>query len=160
MAKILVVDDELDIREGLAKMLSMEGHTPLTVSNGAEAVTAVETQHPELALMDIRMPDMSGLEALEAIRKLDPRLPVIMHTAFYDYDLMRHAILLGVNDYIVKPAEPREIIALIDKFLRRRALFFVEEENGGTILIANVRTLSIHLSRVVNLEEHLRHGLI
>ena len=82
MALILIVDDDERICTALAEFLSLEGHEPQIASNAGDALAAVREAHPELVLMDVRMPGTSGLEALEMIRQVDADVHVVIMTAY------------------------------------------------------------------------------
>ena len=103
MSKILVVDDEKDITDMLARFLKDAGHEPITAQSGLEAVEKVTKDKPEIVLLDIRMPGMDGVETLKKIRALDPKIGVIMITAFSDEATAKKCIELGAFDYITKP---------------------------------------------------------
>ena len=103
MSKILVVDDEKDITDMLARFLKDAGHEPITAQSGLEAVEKVTKDKPEIVLLDIRMPGMDGVETLKKIRALDPQVGVIMITAFSDEATAKKCIELGAFDYITKP---------------------------------------------------------
>lgn len=103
MSKILVVDDEKDITDMLARFLKDAGHEPITAQSGLEAVEKVTKDKPEIVLLDIRMPGMDGVETLKKIRALDPKIGMIMITAFSDEATAKKCIELGAFDYITKP---------------------------------------------------------
>jgi len=102
-AKILVVDDEPGIREYLKEFLEGKGYAVTTASNGAEALTAVESGRPHVVLLDILMPVMNGLEALPRILGIDPTIGVIMLSAIDDYQIVKQATGKGAYDYLTKP---------------------------------------------------------
>lgn len=102
-ARILVADDDPDILEYLKEFLGGKGYSITTVSSGAEALTAVENERPHLVLLDIVMPGMNGLEALQRILEIDPTIGVIMLSAVDDYKVVKKAIGKGAYDYITKP---------------------------------------------------------
>ena len=81
MAKILIVDDDAQLRHSFNKLLSEEGHEVVTASSGETAIATVEGDIPDLVILDIRLPGMSGLETLERLRKLESKLPIIIMTA-------------------------------------------------------------------------------
>lgn len=125
MIKLLIVDDEQIEREGLQAMLR-KGFPELVIEqakNGKLAVQMAEAFQPDLILMDIKMPGMNGLEAVERISEIDPRIKFIMVTAYDTFDYARTAIKLGVEDYLLKPSKASEIVETVGKALRR-----IEEE--------------------------------
>ncbi|RUS42647.1 response regulator [Cohnella sp. AR92] len=127
MTKLLIVDDEQIEREGLQAILA-KGIPDLIIEqakNGKLAVQLAEDFEPDLVLMDIMMPGMSGLEAIEIIRSKDPNVKFIMVTAYDTFDYARQAIKLGVIDYLLKPSKASDIVATV-----RKALGTIEEERA------------------------------
>lgn len=121
MASILVVDDEEPIQELLKFNLEKEGYQVLIASDGSEALTVLEEKQPELLVLDIMLPGMSGLDVLNKLRK-DPKfadLPVIMLTAKGEEIDKVLGLEIGADDYITKPFSPRELVARIRARLRR-----------------------------------------
>jgi CheY-like chemotaxis protein len=82
MAQVLVADDERGICEAFADFLTSEGHEPITVANGPDAVACVRDRKPDAAFLDIQMPGGDGLAALKEIRAIAPELPIIIMTAY------------------------------------------------------------------------------
>jgi two-component system response regulator PilR (NtrC family) len=103
MANILIVDDELGMRQFLTHLLQREGHEVRVAENGRDAMGQLREQQPDLILSDVRMPDMSGIELLRSARELLPEVEVIMMTAFANVDTAREAFLLGAYDFVQKP---------------------------------------------------------
>lgn len=113
MQTILVVDDELSMREFLKILLEKEGYRTLAASNGSEALSIVKQQPVDLVISDIRMPVMSGLELLAALKEETPALPVIMITAFASPEDAVTAMKENAFDYITKPFDVDEIKRVI-----------------------------------------------
>ncbi|MFQ6092941.1 MAG: response regulator [bacterium] len=105
MARILVVDDEQETREFISEFLELRGYQVLTAANGLEAISAVKSERPHIVLLDIRMPGLDGLEALQRIRAIDKEVGVIMVTAVKDEKIGEYALKLGACDYITKPID-------------------------------------------------------
>ncbi|MBU2540762.1 MAG: response regulator [Candidatus Omnitrophica bacterium] len=101
--KILVVDDESDVREVISQYFDRRGYDVDTASNGQEALSRILVERPELILLDIRMPEMDGIECLRRIKKLDKEMTVIMVTCVDEIDTAKKALRLGATDYITKP---------------------------------------------------------
>ncbi len=113
MKTILVVDDELSMREFLSILLTKEGYRVLTAADGAEALDIAAADNVALVVSDIRMPGMNGLELLSALKQENPGLPVIMITAFASPDDAVTAMKNGAFDYITKPFNVDEIKGVI-----------------------------------------------
>ena len=103
MSKLLIVDDEVDILEFSRNFFKRRGFDIVVASDGAEALTAVSTEKPDLILLDIRMQKMSGLEVLQTLRQLNNLTKVIMVTGVEDESTMSAAWELGIVGYIHKP---------------------------------------------------------
>ena len=119
MAKILIVEDERDIRDLVAFTLRFAGHEVVAVGNGAEAVEAARTEMPELILMDVRMPRMTGYEACEAM-KADPQLkdiPVVFLSAKGQDSEIKTGLNLGAAEYLLKPFAPMELTEHVAELL-------------------------------------------
>ncbi len=117
MGHILIVDDDAQLRQSFEKLLTAEGHTVKTASSGEAAIALVQAAVPDLVIMDVRMPGMSGLEAFRAIHEIEPKLPVIIMTAFGTTDTAIEATKLGAFEYVLKPPEIPDILALISQAL-------------------------------------------
>lgn len=102
--KILIVDDDKNIRVFLEKYLKQKGHAQVqAVATAKDGLEAVEEGNIGLILLDIRLPDMDGLEALRKIKKINKDIGVIMITAFADEKIAKEAMENGASDYIIKP---------------------------------------------------------
>lgn len=117
MAKVLLVDDAAFMRMRCARLLQEQGHTVIEAANGREAVELYQTTHPDAVLMDITMPELDGLEALRAIRELDPKARVAMLTAMGQQSIVIEAIKSGAKDFVVKPFERERVLAAIEKLV-------------------------------------------
>ena len=121
MARIVVADDDIDIRELVEFKLSTLGHDVVAVSDGAAAVDACQARRPDLAVLDVMMPGVSGLDAIRAIRA-DPGLadlPVILLTARAQENDVETGFDSGADDYITKPFSPRELASRVQALLSR-----------------------------------------
>ena len=118
MYQILVVDDEERIRTLIQKYAQFEGHTVFEASNGLEAVELCRKKAFDLIIMDIMMPELDGFSAVKEIRKT-ASTPVIMLSARgEEYDKI-HGFELGVDDYVVKPFSPKELMMRVDAIMKR-----------------------------------------
>ncbi|MGM9616935.1 response regulator transcription factor [Butyricicoccus sp.] len=118
MANILVVDDEIDIVQLIVRFAEHEGHTVTTASNGKEAVALCDKYCYDVIVMDIMMPEMDGFSACKAIRS-EQDVPIIMLSALgQEYDKLM-GFDLGIDDYVVKPFSPKELMARIRVVVNR-----------------------------------------
>jgi DNA-binding response OmpR family regulator len=118
MTNVLVVDDEANIRELVSVYLTAAGYSVACAADGIEAVQVVRTSEPDLIVLDIGLPGMSGAEACSAIREFSA-VPIVMLTA-RDTDLDKVALLeAGADDYVVKPFSPPVLVARVRAVLRR-----------------------------------------
>ena len=121
VARILVADDDVDIRELVEFKLSTLGHDIVAVSDGAAAIDACKAERPDLCVLDVMMPGVSGLEAIRAIRA-DPHLadvPVILLTARAQESDVETGFDSGADDYITKPFSPRDLASRVEALLAR-----------------------------------------
>ncbi len=117
--RILVVEDDVAIREGLSDALSMSGYDVLSAGDGAEALHVVESEAYDLVLLDVVLPGMDGFRLLRVIRDECPTVPVIMLTAKGAEADKVKGLKLGADDYVVKPFGLMEVLARIEAVLRR-----------------------------------------
>lgn len=115
MENILVVDDEAGVCHSFKKVLGREGYNIITASNGKEAIEKAGTTNPGLVIMDVSMPEMDGLEALQRLKSLYPELTVIMMTAYSTTNKAITAMKYGAYDYLIKPFENTRLISLVEK---------------------------------------------
>ncbi len=109
MSRILIVDDEPTILDLLQRFLVSKGHEVRTAADGLEALQKVQDEQPDLVLLDIRMPRMSGLDVLRHLRESHPRVRVIMVSGLTDEELRHTALDLGALDYLTKPVSFRAL---------------------------------------------------
>ena len=117
MSKILIIDDDDQLRKSFEKLLSEEGYTVSSAASGESGLEIIQSRSPDLVIADIRLPGISGLEVYRAIRKLDPKLPVIIMTAYGTTETAIEATKMGAFDYILKPFEVPEMLAVIKQAL-------------------------------------------
>lgn len=115
--RILLVDDEANIRDGLKAILQREGHDVQAVAEGAAALALLHRFAAEVAVLDIRMPGMSGTELLSAIKSEWPHLAVIMLTGHGTLETAMTAVREGAFDYLLKPAKPEALQNVVSRAL-------------------------------------------
>jgi DNA-binding NtrC family response regulator len=115
--RILIVDDELVVRDSLQKWFDSEGYDAGAVSSGREALFAVQQKQYDLVLLDIKMPGMDGMELQKKLREVDSDLTVIIMTGYASVETAVEALKMGAYDYITKPIDPDELVHLVSNAL-------------------------------------------
>src|SRR5436305_3501276 len=118
MQKILIVDDEKRITEFLEAYLVREGYEIHIADNGIDALKKAKSLSPDLMILDLMLPDISGEEVCRLVRK-DSDLPILMLTAKSSEDDRINGIVMGADDYVTKPFSPREVVVRVQAILRR-----------------------------------------
>jgi CheY-like chemotaxis protein len=113
--KVLLVDDEPDILEVIQDRLEAYGFTVVTAANGREALAKLTAEKFDGIFMDVKMPEMGGIEALEEIRKTDAHIPIIIVTSSSTREAAIATLAKGANEYILKPFEWAELKEKIEK---------------------------------------------
>ena len=121
MARVLIADDDADIRDLVAFKLTQSGHLVTAVEDGMAALQVLRERPPDLVLLDIRMPRMSGLDVCRELRAAEETasLPVILITARSQEGDVELGFSAGADDYIVKPFSPRELSSRVNAVLTR-----------------------------------------
>ena len=143
MAKILWVDDEIDLLKPHILFLERKGYEVLTVNNGHDAVGMARTARPDLIFLDENMPGLSGLETLGRIKLEVPDIPVIMITKNEEENIMDQAVGQKIADYLIKPVNPNQILLSIKKNLHSEEL--VSANTGG-----NYRQEFLNISNAIS----------
>ncbi|WP_030176949.1 response regulator transcription factor [Spirillospora albida] len=121
MAIVLVAEDDSDIRDLIVFKLEQAGHTVLPAENGQVALRVAAGRTPDVALLDVMMPGMSGLDVCRALRERPEtaRIPIIMLTARAQESDVQTGLQAGADDYIVKPFSPRDLTQRVETVLAR-----------------------------------------
>jgi DNA-binding NtrC family response regulator len=122
-ANILIVDDQESIRHFIEKAMTDEGYQVATAGEGKAALRSVTEQMPDLVLLDLRLPDMHGLDVLKKVKDIDSDLQVVIMTAFGDVESAVRAMKLGAHDYINKPINLEQLFITVAKALENRTLW-------------------------------------
>ncbi|GAB6177794.1 sigma-54 dependent transcriptional regulator [Desulfobaculum senezii] len=117
MASILIVDDDAQLRQSFGRLLEQEGYEVRTAQSAETGIEEVRRQCPDLVIMDVRLPGMTGLEGFQAMHTFEPKLPVIVMTAFGTTETAIEATKLGAFDYVLKPFDIPDILTLIEQGL-------------------------------------------
>jgi DNA-binding NtrC family response regulator len=130
---ILLVDDEFSVRDSLEHWLRKDGYAVRSAANATEALEALESTRYEIAVVDIKMPGMDGLELQSRMQVIDPDMSVIIMTAFASVDTAVRSLKQGGFDYLTKPVDPDELSHLIRRALEHRRLREENVQLRGTI---------------------------
>jgi DNA-binding response OmpR family regulator len=118
MARILVLDDMLDAVNLIKRILQKEGHAVIGFTEEEEALNYMRTHPIDLAILDIKLKKMSGVEVLEAIKRIDPSTGVMMLTAYPSIESERRSIKLGAGAFCVKPIDNEELVEKVTNVLK------------------------------------------
>ncbi|MCU0233994.1 MAG: response regulator [Thermoanaerobaculales bacterium] len=131
--KVLLVDDETSFVETLKRRLTLRRLEVLTAASAAEALALLSEQEPDVVVLDVRMPGMSGIEATREIRRTHPTVEVILLTGHASLEASMEGMTMGAFDYLLKPVSIDELIFKIEDAHRRRNLrrAGTEGEPGG-----------------------------
>ncbi len=119
MAKILIADDSAFARLNCKKVLIKGGHEVVEAADGLQAVALYQSEQPDVVFLDITMPGMDGLAALEEILKIDSQARIAMASAMGQQSVVIQALKAGAKDFLVKPFEPERVIKTLDKLLAK-----------------------------------------
>ena len=121
MPTLLIVDDEPNVRYSLEKYLRSQLLDVICATSGKEAIEKARTQRPDAVVLDVRLPDMSGLEVFERIRQIDPRLPVVIITAHATTEIAIEAMKQGAFEYLPKPVDLHQLREVVAQAIQRAA---------------------------------------
>ena len=146
MFKILIAEDDRELRQLFQHVLTKNGYSVVGVSNGEEALHALDTSYYDLIISDIMMPKMDGYQLVSALREAGMTTPVMMITAKDAFDDMRLGFLSGSDDYMVKPVNINEMVLRVGALLRRAQMANERRQViGGTVLECD--SLSVHTGK-------------
>ena len=137
MPTLLIVDDEPNVLHALRKRLESDSLRVTTAETASRGIERVEAERPDALILDVRLPDMSGLDAFDRIRRIDPRLPVVIMTAYSTADTAIEAMKRGAFDYLIKPMDIHQLRATVDSAVELSrwrnvpAVFDVGAEGGA-----------------------------
>ena len=152
---VLLVEDERKLRELVRSYLERAGFTVLSTGSGAEAITLASAAAPDLVILDLGLPDVSGETVARELRAIAPPVPVLMLTAKSSEEDRIRGLELGADDYVTKPFSPRELVLRVQAILRRggpaAAGAALRSYGEGTLVIDEPRRLATVRGAVVEL---------
>ncbi|MBQ4577954.1 MAG: response regulator transcription factor [Clostridia bacterium] len=135
MFRILIAEDDAQLRQMFCRVLQRSGFTPIPVADGQEALEALEREVVDLIVSDIMMPRVDGYELVQALRESGSQIPVLMITAKDRFQDMQMGFLSGTDDFMVKPVNVNEMVLRINALLRRAKMITDRRQTvGGTVL--------------------------
>ncbi|MBN2669425.1 MAG: bifunctional response regulator/alkaline phosphatase family protein [Bacteroidales bacterium] len=120
--KILWVDDEIDLLKPHVLFLENKGYEVATINNGRDAIDIVQENNYDIIFLDENMPGMSGIETLNAIKRIKSQIPIVMITKSEEENIMEEAIGSNIADYLIKPVKPNQVILAIKKNVQKQAI--------------------------------------
>ena len=133
---VLVVDDEAVLAEMVSMALRYEGWNISTAGDGAAALAAARAQRPDVVVLDVMLPDMSGLDVLHALREANPQLPVLLLTAKDSVEDRIAGLTAGGDDYVTKPFSIEEVVLRLRALLRRTGVTTVD--SGAQLIVGDL----------------------
>ncbi len=133
---VLVVDDEAVLAEMVSMALRYEGWNIATASDGSAAIAAARTQRPDVVVLDVMLPDMSGLDVLHKLREEHPQLPVLLLTAKDAVEDRIAGLTAGGDDYVTKPFSIEEVVLRLRALLRRTGVTTVD--SGAQLVVGDL----------------------
>jgi len=151
-ARILVADDKISHRQMIEAVLAAEGYEVTQAEDGQAAISAVEDRFYDLVIMDVRMPNVDGIQALQKIKQISPDIPVIIMTAYASVGSAVDALKSSAYDYLIKPLDIDELKILVDKALRHHQLeqenLYLKERLSGRFDFSNIIGRSPSMTRL------------
>ena len=144
MLKILIAEDDRELRQLFSHVLTRNGYRVTGVSNGQEALDAMDTDFYDMIISDIMMPVVDGYELVRQLREVGNTTPILMITARDAFDDMRLGFQSGVDDYMVKPINVNEMVLRVQALLRRAQMINERRQTiGGTVLECDSLTVTV-----------------
>ena len=138
--KVLVIDDDPSICKTVGLLLEDHGYSPRTYTDPDDALAAAEKESFQIALIDLRMPAMDGVEVVERLKNIDERMSCIVMTAYPDLDSATETMRRGTCDYIAKPFKQDELIASIDRACLRMGIIYTDETELNRLIGQRIRS--------------------
>ncbi|HQE81162.1 MAG TPA: sigma-54 dependent transcriptional regulator, partial [Syntrophorhabdaceae bacterium] len=151
MIRVLIVDDEIQLAQAFMKQLSKEGMDVTTVASGAEALKIIGQDDFDVAVLDIKLPDIDGIDLLSKLRNAEPTIEVIMLTGYASIDTAIRSMKLGAYDYLTKPCKISELSSVISKAYEKKSL-----KDKNILLREHIQRISIQDEFVGNSKQMQR----
>lgn len=137
--KVLVIDDDPSICKTVGLLLEDHGYAPVTHTDPDEALAAASKESYQIALIDLRMPAMDGVEVVERLKQIDERMSCIVMTAYPDLDSATETMRRGTCDYIAKPFKKEELVAAVERACQRMGIIYTNEQELNRLIGQRIR---------------------
>ena len=144
--KVLVIDDDPSICKTVSLLLEDHGYNPRAFTNAEEALVAADEESFQIALVDLRMPAMDGVDVVERLKKIDERMSCIVMTAYPDLDSATETMRRGSCDYIAKPFKQEELVAAVDRACQRMGIIYTDEHELNRLIGQRIRSHRLGLN--------------
>ena len=135
MFKILIAEDDIELRQLFYRVLTLHGYSAICVSDGKEALDVLDKEYVDLIISDIMMPNMNGYELASSLRESGITIPILMITAKDSFVDMQMGFASGTDDYMVKPVNVNEMVLRVGALLRRAQMISDRRQTiGNTVL--------------------------
>ena len=138
--KVMVIDDDPSICKTVGLLLEDHGYNPRTFTDPEEAVESAAKESFQIALVDLRMPSLDGVEVVEQLKKIDERMSCIVMTAYPDLDSATETMRRGTCDYIAKPFKQEELVASVDRACQRMGIIYTDEHELNRLIGQRIRS--------------------
>lgn len=137
--KILVIDDEPEVCQTIGALLERHGYQMRLACGPAEGIQAVSRESFHIALIDLRMPELDGIQVTDHIKKIDERIGCVMMTGYPDLSTATAAMRAGSCDYVIKPFKPEDILNAVDRTCRAMGLIYTNESELNRLIGQRIR---------------------
>lgn len=138
--KVLIIDDDPSICKTVGLLLEDHGFDPRSYTSPEEGVKAAEEESFQIALVDLRMPSMDGVEVVEKLKKLDERMSCIVMTAYPDLDSATETMRHGTCDYLAKPFKHEDLVAAVERACQRMGIVYTDEHELNRLIGQKIRS--------------------
>jgi two-component system response regulator (stage 0 sporulation protein F) len=129
--KILIVEDDVKVLDFLTRLLSTKGYSTVKVEHGRQAIQVASTARPDIVILDLSLPDCSGIEVLRQLKAMDEAIQVIILTGYGSQKAVRDAMELGAFDFLTKPFEVGELCDVIQRAILTEPPIIIRENHNA-----------------------------
>ncbi len=137
--KVLVVDDDIQVCKTVSMILQEHGYHVQSFSQPRQALSSVRKSAFDIALVDIKMPDLSGLELVDRMKAEDPRIALVVMTAYPDVQTAAETMRLGARDYITKPFREEQLLSAVERIAHEVGLIYTNEQELNRLIGQRIR---------------------